>query len=53
MYGCNHVLLKLVEDWKYALDRDEHVGAILMDLSKVFDCLPLRLLLSKLHACGV
>ena len=41
MYGCNHVLLKLVEDWKYALDRGEHVGAILMDLSKAFDCLPI------------
>ena len=53
MYGCNHVLLKLVEDWKYAIDRGEHVGAILMGLSKAFDCLPHRLLLSKLHAYGV
>ena len=42
-----------VEDWKCALDRGELVGTILMDLSKAFDCLPHRLLLSKLHAYGV
>ena len=53
MYVCNQVLLKLVEDWKYVLDRGEHVGAILVDLSKAFAYLPHRLLLSKLHAYGV
>ena len=52
-YGCHHVLIKLIEDWKRALDKGEHVGAILMDLSKAFDCLSHRLLLSKLHAYGM
>ena len=52
-YGCQHVLLKLVEDWKYALDNKENVGAILMDLSKAFDAIPHRLLISKMRAYGV
>ena len=43
-YGCHHVLIKLIEDWKSALDRGENASSILMDLSKAFDCLPYRLL---------
>ena len=52
-YSCEHVLIKLVEDCKAALDNKEHVGLILTDLSKAFECLPHGLLLSKLHAYGV
>ena len=52
-YGCHHVLLKMLEDWKLALENGEHVGCILMDLSKAFDCLPHKLLISKLHAYGM
>ena len=39
-YSCQSVLLAISEEWQSALDRSDHVGAILMDLSKVFDCLP-------------
>ena len=52
-YSCDHVLIKLIEDCKQALDSREHMGFILMDLSKAFDCLPHRLLLCKLRKYGV
>ena len=36
-----HALLNLViSDWQRVLDRSDKVGAVLMDLSKAFDCLP-------------
>ena len=52
-HGCQTTLLRLLEDWKMALDRNEFVAAILMDLSKAFDCLPYDILLSKLSAYGL
>ena len=36
-YGCPHVLTKLMENVKQALDEGENVGLILLDLSKAFD----------------
>ena len=46
-------MLKIVEDCGYALDKKQIVGAILMDISKAFDCLPHKLLLEKLKAYGL
>ena len=52
-YSCQDVILRLVEDWKRALENRKHVGAVLMDLSKAFDCLPhQQLLVAKLRAYG-
>lgn len=52
-YGCNTALLKVIEDWKKAVDDNKYVAAVLMDLSKAFDCLPHDLLLLKLKAYGL
>ena len=51
-FGCQTTLLRLVEDWKKALDENLYIGAILMDLSKAFDCLP-HLIIEKLKAYGL
>ena len=51
-YSCQSVLLRLTEEWRKYLDQNKVVGALLMDLSKAFDCLPHDLLLAKLEAYG-
>ena len=51
-YSTQHVLMRLIEEWKSKLDKGYVVGAILMDLSKAFDCVPHDLLIAKLHAYG-
>ena len=51
-YSSNHVLLRLIENWKKSLDNKNFVGTVLIDLSKAFDCVP-DLLVAKLHAYGL
>ena len=51
-YSSNHVLLRLIEEWKKQLDSKKFVGAVLMDLSKAFDCVSHDLLIAKMHAYG-
>ena len=50
---CQSTLLRLLEDWRKALDNHECIAAMLMDLSKAFDCLHHGLLIAKLKAYGL
>ena len=52
-FCCQNVLLRLIEQWRQHLDSNKIVGAVLMDLSKAFDCLPHDLLIAKLEAYGL
>ena len=51
-YSAQHALISLIERWKSSLDNNGYAGAVLMDLSKAFDCLNHDLLLAKLFAYG-
>ena len=52
-FGCQSTLLRLLEDWRKALDDQKYAASMLMDLSKAFDCLPHGLLIEKLRAYGL
>ena len=52
-YNSQHVLIRLLEEWKQHLDNNEVVRSVFMDLSKAFDCVPHDLLIAKLASYSV
>ena len=49
-YSLQNILISLIEEWRKDLDNNFVVGAVLTDLSNVFDCTPHDLLIAKLSA---
>ena len=49
-YSAQHALLRFIEDCRRALESGNTAGAVLMDLSKAFDCLNHDLLIAKIRS---
>ena len=47
-YSSNHVLIRLIGSWEKSLDQKKFVGAVLKDLSKAFDSIPMTFLLQSI-----
>lgn len=50
--SCETTMIRLVEDWKMAVDNRELVSVLSMDMSKAFDSLCPALVIQKLKAYG-
>ena len=51
-FSTQHCLTVMPERWEKGLDNGKVAGAVLTDLSKTFDCLNHKLLITKLQAYG-
>ena len=48
-----HPLILLLGKWRYNVDQGRMFGALLTDISEVFDCLPHGIIIAKLNAFGI
>ena len=46
-YSCQSTLVKMIEDWKRFLDKNNVIGALFMELSKAFDSQPHGILIAN------
>ena len=46
------MILRLVEEWKEKLNKGVFAGAVPIDLSMAFDCIPHNFLIAKLNVFG-
>ena len=51
-FNAQHYLLRMVEKWRKTLDEDGEAGAVLTNLSKVFDRIDHNLVIAKFKAYG-
>ena len=51
-FSVQHAIISMTEKWRKILDNKGFAGAVLMDLSKAFDCMDHELLIAKLSAYG-
>ena len=52
-YSTQYSIIAMIEKWRRNLDQGGICGALLTDLSKVFDCLVHDFLITKLEAYGL
>ena len=51
--STHHPLFRLLQKWQKEFDSGRFIGAMLMDLTKTYDCLRHDLLIAKLEAYGL
>ena len=51
-FSSQHCLIALIAEWKRSVDSDGVFAALMIDLSKTFDCPSYKLLIAKLDAYG-
>ena len=52
-HSTQPAILKLLQSWQKELGNGGFVSAVLMDLSKAYDCIPHELLITKLKCYGI